>query len=173
MPFVNRASHVPAKDPGLLLCFLCGLFILTVPFSGIVKAGFFGNFDTNLALIPLFLALPALGISGRLSHALTCGSTPAQYLRWVLGFFVLCALLTALNGVRLSAQGLSAYGLDPLSKSLVTMIAPLFIATLVLVSFTIGTALPTRVFQRLIEACFALFIGYTILQLCPCAQPGL
>lgn len=169
---MNSPGHLPATKPGAVLCFASGLFILTVPFSGVVKVGIFGNFDTNLALIPFFLALAVLVVSGRLCLALASGNAAAQYARWVAGFFVLCAMLTALNGMLLSAEGLSAYGLDPLSKSLVTMIAPLFIATLILVSFAIGATLPARGIQRLIECCFAVFIGYTILQLCSALVPN-
>ena len=151
--------------PGVLLQSLMAVFIVTLPFSAVVNVGLLGNFDSNLALFPFALLFFGLLLSGWMSLALGLQSPCAQYIRWAVLYFSVCAVFTALNGVILSAEGISAYGHAPLSKSLKTMIVPLFLACLVVTSFTLAATVPAARLQRWIETSFVVFAVYAAWQI--------
>lgn len=148
------------------------LFIVTMPFSAVTRFGLLGNFDTNLALVPAALLGTGLLFRGWLLRALVWRNPYAGYLRWIVSFFVFCAVAAIANGIILSAQGVSIYGLDPLGKSLVTAIVPLFIATIIGICFVVAALLPPRTLQRAMKIGFWGFMGYTAIQVVSLLVPN-
>lgn len=143
-----------------------GAFLLALPFSALAKPGLLGNFDANLALYPLLALVPMLAVSGHLAAPLRAKGSEAVFLRCFAGAMALCALLTILNGwwFAIHARALWTFGQDPLARSLVTAVVPLFLVVLLLACIATGQLLGSARLQRLMLAGFWLTVAYTALQ---------
>lgn len=140
------------------------LLLVTTPFCAVAHGGRLGNFGANLALLP-FLMLAALSVlDGSLLRALLIRGRYGAWLRGLVLFLLACAVLTVLNGMRWQALDRGLYGLDPLRKSLVTAVVPVFLAVLVAVGVTVAQRLPPAALDRALTVGFWLAVGYTALQ---------
>lgn len=140
------------------------VMIMALPFCAMAKPGVFGNFDANLALWPALCLIPMLMMGRPFWDTFLSSGSEGRALRILAICFGLTAVLTLLNGVRFSTQGLEAYGTDPWAKSQRTAIVPLLLAAIVGVGVTLGRCLPRATLDHALRVGFALTVGYVALQ---------
>ncbi|WIV50255.1 O-antigen ligase family protein [Marivivens sp. LCG002] len=143
--------------------FVSILFILALPFCAWRKPGFLGNFDTNLGLYALPLLVPMILWQGGARMFLLRGQG-GDVLRVVAVFLLCCTGLTLWNGAQFSALGLSAYGLEPLAKSLRTAVVPIVLLALVLIGMSLPFFIGRNAIQSAIIAAFLLTCLYSVIQ---------
>lgn len=140
------------------------LLLVATPFCAVAHVGLLGNFDSNFALLPFLMLAVLFLLDGSLFRTLMLRGRYGAYLRMLVMFLLACAVLTVLNGMRWQALDMGLYGLDPLQKSIVTSIVPVFLAVLVLVGVLVAQRLEPASLDRAITFGFWLAVGYTALQ---------
>lgn len=140
-------------------------FIIFMPFATIRQFGLLGNFDSNLSLYPFLILAPLLFISAHPYETLSTPGSEGIILRSLLLSLSIAGIFTILNGFELKGQGQIGYGVDPLAKSLVTAIVPLFISLVYVVSVSLARGLNKRDFHWGINISFWASIAYIFLQI--------
>ncbi|WP_194093777.1 hypothetical protein [Marivivens aquimaris] len=157
--------HMPARMMRLpnISGDLALALLLTLPFCAMAKPGWLGNFDANLSLFVLVPLLPVLWFTRTWRVVLVRGRGGVM-LRAVVGLLLICAVFTVIGGVRLHFEGVTAYGLDPLPKSLKTAIVPLLLAVFVTAAAAVPSLARPADLQSAMVAGFALVAAYTAIQ---------
>ncbi|MGW9230199.1 hypothetical protein ACWGPT_04935 [Pseudorhizobium sp. NPDC055634] len=149
---------------GRLVSLLCIVFIACLPFSTVSHIGLLGNFDSNLSLYPFVPLFLIVLISGIFTRTLLQGGPEGDILRTLFLMFIAVAVFTVINGFWLKSLGYSAYGLDPLHKSLVTSIVPLLIAALYITTAALARYMEPGKLEAALMLGFWLAVGYAGVQ---------
>ncbi|WP_161631288.1 O-antigen ligase family protein [Pseudophaeobacter arcticus] len=129
-----------------------------------IKPGLLGNFDANLSLFPFLVLAMLLLLDRSILNVLQRHGPEGALVRMIAILFVIAGGMTVFHGAFLSAVGASAYDTNPLRKSIVTSIVPIFLILLICTAVVIGEKMSPRALQRSIELAFGAFFAYTLLQ---------
>jgi hypothetical protein len=174
----SRSSSIPLlpegrgiAGAGVSIRWLMWLTIVLAPFAAGPRLPGFGNFGSNLALIPFLVCLAFFLPRVRQGRAALRESAYRSMLLSLLALFAWAALLTVANGVRWSLDS-SLLGHGAVQASLAKATAPLFIATLIWGGFELGRRLSPAYLENAVRFSFAVFIAYTVLQVASAAIPN-
>lgn len=160
---VNIVAATPRSFHGLLS--LIGfIFVLCLPFSTVTHIGILGNFDSNLSLYPFIPLFALLAARGYFANTLFYNGPEGKILRTLFLSLIIVAIFTIINGYWFRSLGYLAYNLDPLQKSLVTSIVPLFIAILYVTTACVACYIEPRKLEKALMIGFWLTVGYAALQ---------
>lgn len=154
--FVSRANS-----------FLSILFLATLPVCAVDLTFLGGDAGMNLGM-PIFILLAPLACFTALPFPFvgTFKNSAETLARMVFFFFLWCALTTVATGVIFSYQGITAYGVEPMSHSLARVPIPLLLGAVVIVSFQIAArTLRVDVIERVLLGSAVAVAGYGLVQL--------
>jgi hypothetical protein len=163
-PSMTSIAFQRQGNSGAFLSFTGFIFIACLPFSSVTHIGLLGNFDSNLSLYPFIPLIILVVAKGLLTDTLFSKGPEGEILRVLSLMFILAAIFTVANGFRFKSLGYFAYDLDPLNKSVVTSIVPLFIAVLYVTTTCVARYLEPRKLETALMLGFWLAVSYAALQ---------
>lgn len=150
---------------------LMGLTIVLAPFAAGPEFPGFGNFGSNLALLPFLGCVLFLLLRLAQGRAAISAGVHRTILLSLLIFFGWAALLTLANGARWSLDS-SLLAHDVVRAAFAKATAPIFIALLLWGGFEIGRRVSPDYLESAVRFSFAIFVAYTLLQVVSAAVPN-
>ncbi len=150
---------------------LLWLTVVITPFAAGPRFPGFGDFGTNLALLPFLVCLTFFALRLSQGHSAANAGRHRAMLLSLLIFFAWAALLTLANGVRWSFDSLLLPH-DAVPAALAKAMAPIFIGALLWGGFEIGARVSPEYLESAVRFSFAVFVGYAVLQVVSAVVPN-